>query len=251
MRAQPGVPWVVAHRGGAAEAPENTLAAVRHALAVGVEAVEVDVRLTADGVPVCLHDATLDRTTTGRGPLAAQPAAAVARLDATVRWRGRPRYAPEPPPPLAAVLAAIAGRAHLFVELKAQGSPAAMARLVHAVCQTLAAQEAFAWTTALSFDWAALAVLRRLAPGLPTQALVARPLRPADAARVAALGIASVGLPASSCDVAVVAAARGAGLPLNAWGAEERPLWERLRALGVTALTTDRPAALRAWRDAL
>jgi glycerophosphoryl diester phosphodiesterase len=251
MRAQPGVPWVVAHRGGAAEAPENTLAAVRRALAVGVDAVEVDVRLTADGVPVCLHDATLDRTTTGRGPLAAQPAAAVARLDATARWSGAPRYPPEPPPPLAAVLAAIAGRADLFVELKPQDDPAAMARLVHAVWRALAAHEAFAWATALSFDWAALVALRRLAPALPTQALVAGPLRPADAARVAALGIDSVGLPASGCDAATMAAARRAGLPVNAWGAEERATWERLRALGVAALTTDRPAALRGWRDAL
>ncbi|HLI26661.1 MAG TPA: glycerophosphodiester phosphodiesterase [Chloroflexota bacterium] len=247
MRTRPDAPLVVAHRGGAAEAPENTLAAVRHALAVGADAVEVDVRLTADGVPVCLHDATLDRTTNGRGLLAAHPAAAVARLDATARWRGTPRYPPEPPPPLAAVLATVAGRAQLFVELKLPPDAAAAAPLVHAVWQALAAHEAFAWTTALAFDWAALVALRQRAPGLATQALLRRPLRPGLAAQLAALGIASVGLPARHCDAAAVAAARAAGLLVNVWGANAPPAWERLRALGVAALTTDYPAALQAW----
>lgn len=63
--------FVVAHRGGALEAPENTVAAVRHAVAIGAQWIEVDVHLTRDGVPVVLHDETLDRTTDGVGPVSA------------------------------------------------------------------------------------------------------------------------------------------------------------------------------------
>ena len=63
---------VIGHRGAAARAPENTLAGLRRAKQLGCEAVEFDVRLTADGALVLCHDATLDRTTTGRGRVSAQ-----------------------------------------------------------------------------------------------------------------------------------------------------------------------------------
>ena len=246
MHARSDRPLLVAHRGGAAEAPENTLAAVRHALALGADAVEVDVRLTADGVPVCLHDATLERTSNGRGPLARQTAATIGRLDATAHWRATPRVEPEPPPMLAAVLALVAGHAQVFVELKPLGTRAAEARLVEAVLHTLEAHHALGWTTALSFDWSSLAAIRRRAPAVATQALLDRPLYPGEAARLATVGVASVGLPARYGDDAV-ATARAAGLLVNVWGAEDAATWQRLRALGVAALTTDRPAALRAW----
>ena len=63
-------PLVAAHRGGAALWPENSLLAFRNALALGVDCLESDVHLTADGELVILHDPTLDRTTTGTGPVA-------------------------------------------------------------------------------------------------------------------------------------------------------------------------------------
>ncbi|MFN7955995.1 MAG: glycerophosphodiester phosphodiesterase family protein [bacterium] len=78
---------MVAHRGGAALFPENTLEAFRAAAARWPTAViETDVRLTADGVPVLIHDPTVDRTTNGKGAVAAQPLAELARLDAAYRF---------------------------------------------------------------------------------------------------------------------------------------------------------------------
>ena len=74
-------PLVVGHRGLMQAAPENTLAAFRACLALKV-GFEFDVRRTEDGQLVCLHDATLERTTNGQGPLAKTPLAAVAKLDA-------------------------------------------------------------------------------------------------------------------------------------------------------------------------
>lgn len=65
--AVPGQPVVIAHRGGASLAPENSLLAIERAISLGCDAVEVDVRLSSDGFPVVIHDATLERTTEGCG----------------------------------------------------------------------------------------------------------------------------------------------------------------------------------------
>ena len=62
-------PHILAHRGGAALAPENTIAAFDHAVALGADMLETDVQLTADGVAVAFHDETLDRMTNLRGPI--------------------------------------------------------------------------------------------------------------------------------------------------------------------------------------
>jgi glycerophosphoryl diester phosphodiesterase len=76
------LPPVIGHRGAAASAPENTLAALRRACALGCRWVEFDVRLTADGEPILLHDARLERTTNGTGRAAALTLAAIRRHDA-------------------------------------------------------------------------------------------------------------------------------------------------------------------------
>src|SRR6195256_4622602 len=74
-------PLVFAHRGGSALAPENTMAAFDNGLALGADGLELDVRLSRDGVAVVHHDRTLDRTTTLRGPLAARAADELRRAD--------------------------------------------------------------------------------------------------------------------------------------------------------------------------
>lgn len=73
---------VYAHRGGAALAPENTIAAFDNGMKLGADGLELDVRLSSDGVVVVHHDATLERTTDGRGPVSALTAEELARLDA-------------------------------------------------------------------------------------------------------------------------------------------------------------------------
>lgn len=73
---------IVAHRGGSAVTPESTLAAFRYMLLRGVDAVEFDVSFTRDGVPVVLHDSTLNRTTNCRGPVSAITLAALKKCDA-------------------------------------------------------------------------------------------------------------------------------------------------------------------------
>ena len=76
------MPLVYAHRGGSALRPENTILAFDHGLALGADGLEFDVHLSRDGIVVIHHDATLDRTTNGHGPVAALNADELARLDA-------------------------------------------------------------------------------------------------------------------------------------------------------------------------
>ena len=102
----PWLEWRVlafGHRGSARLWPENTLRAFRGAVAAGAPALEMDLRATADGEVVVCHDATLDRTTDGSGPLAAHTLAEVRRLDAAYRFvpdHGAEERAPDGPYPL-------------------------------------------------------------------------------------------------------------------------------------------------------
>jgi glycerophosphoryl diester phosphodiesterase len=82
-------PLVFAHRGGCALGPENTLAAFDLGLAAGADGLELDVHLSADGIAVVHHDATLDRTTSASGPIASRTAAELARIDAGCRFADR------------------------------------------------------------------------------------------------------------------------------------------------------------------
>ena len=89
----PPWPQIIAHRGDAGPAPENTRLAIERAIKIGVDMVEVDVRLTKDGVPVLLHFERLEHTTTGSGLLADHTWEETQRLDAGA-WRG-PEFAGE------------------------------------------------------------------------------------------------------------------------------------------------------------
>lgn len=90
---------VIGHRGDRAHAPENTLESLRQAVALGVDAIEFDLRVSRDGALVVIHDETLDRTTDGSGPVALRTVSELRSLDAGARftpdegrtfpWRGR------------------------------------------------------------------------------------------------------------------------------------------------------------------
>ena len=95
----PHPPPVIGHRGAASHAPENTLAGIRKAAALGVTMIEIDSKLTADGVPVLLHDDLLDRTTSGAGPVREATLATIRTLDAGGWFADA--FAGEPVPTLA------------------------------------------------------------------------------------------------------------------------------------------------------
>src|SRR6202521_1749845 len=109
-------PFTSAHRGHSTAAPENTLAALGAAWRAGATVAEIDVRMTRDGELVLLHDPTLDRTTTGHGPVSARTLAELAELDAG-GWFGA-AFAGEAIPRLDEVLDWARGKIGLLVELK-------------------------------------------------------------------------------------------------------------------------------------
>jgi glycerophosphoryl diester phosphodiesterase len=113
------------------EAPENTLAAFRRAIELGADLIELDVRQTADGHVVAIHDETVDRTTDGSGTVRDMPLAAVRELDAG-SWMGR-RFAGERVPTLREVLELTRGRIGLAIEIKAGSRryPGIEATIVH------------------------------------------------------------------------------------------------------------------------
>src|SRR6185437_92141 len=82
----PAAQLVIAHRGNSAFFPENTLEAFERAVALGADALELDVRLSSDGRAVVIHDPTLERTTNGTGAVGAQALAGLQRLDAGFRF---------------------------------------------------------------------------------------------------------------------------------------------------------------------
>jgi glycerophosphoryl diester phosphodiesterase len=154
---------VVAHRGASVEAPENTLAAYDQAVERGADAVEFDVRLTADGIPVVLHDPDLARTTDASGLVREVRLEELARVR-TVEGHGIPT--------LAEALRLLSGRIAVDIELKnipgeadftPDGEP-----LVEATLDAIGSS-GFAGSVLLSsFNPASIAHARRLAPEIPT-----------------------------------------------------------------------------------
>jgi glycerophosphoryl diester phosphodiesterase len=110
-------PFIIAHRGDTNVAPENTMAAFRVAINSGAEYIEVDVRLTRDGVPVVIHDGSLDRTTNGTGAVSKHTYAEIRHLDAG-SWFS-PEFAAERVPTLEEVLNESRGKTCILAHLKA------------------------------------------------------------------------------------------------------------------------------------
>lgn len=172
-RALPAWPYprAIAHRGAGKLAPENTLAAFRHGASFGYRMFEFDVKLSGDGVAVLLHDATLDRTTSGTGRLDALALGQIAQLDAG-GWHS-PAYAGEPVPTLAAIARYL--RANNFLaNIEIKPVPGAEGRTGAAVALDARTLWAGADVPPLlsSFSEEALAAAREAAPELPRALLL-------------------------------------------------------------------------------
>lgn len=155
-------PYLLAHRGNRVRCPENTLAAFRQALADGADALETDLHLTADGVFVCIHDATVDRTTDGAGPVAGMTLAELKTLSASY---GRPEFQSERAPTLAELASLLPADVALALELKTDRflEPAICQRLV----DELRAAGVLERTVILSFSLARVQAVQAAAPDLP------------------------------------------------------------------------------------
>src|SRR5581483_5764644 len=179
-------PVVIAHRGASASEPENTLAAFEAALAAGAPLVELDVRLSADGVPVVIHDADVARTTDGFGWVHELTLAELRALNAGTAAR------PERIPTLDEVLRVVSGRGGVALEIKnVPGEPAYehdRERIVEATLALLETADFDGPGLVLSFNPRSIAAVRRLAPAVPTGFLTTRALDPDEALALALEG---------------------------------------------------------------
>lgn len=239
LRRLGGAPLIVAHRGASGLAPENTMTAFRVAIDLGAPAVECDVHLTADGVPVIIHDATLDRTTSGSGSVAAHTYEQIRTLDAGAWLDGR--FAGERVPALHEALDLCARRARLVVELKAGGGEALVVAALDAIERAKTTDVAV-----ISFGLDEVRLVAQHRPDLSLGFLVSgmhlRQHGAATAVEMAtSLGARFFCPQANAVDASVMAASGAAGLPVSVWTVDDPARMRELASLGVDAITTNRP----------
>lgn len=231
------LPRVFAHRCGGALAPENTLAGLRIAAAMGFRAVEFDVMLSADGSPWLIHDETLERTTSGSGRVCDTADAVLRRLDAGA-YQHR-AFAGEPVPSLVEAAASCRELGLMAnVEIKpAAGFAALTGEVVARHIVDLWPGESLPLVS--SFSEVALEAARRVAPQLPLACLWDCP--PADwQQRLAVLGGFSLHCAANQLDDDVLAAAHADGILVLCYTVNQRQAAESLFKRGVTAVFSDR-----------
>lgn len=250
-----------AHRGGSKLRPENTLVAFDHGLSLGADGLELDVRLSSDGVPMVHHDATLDRTTSGTGPLSACTADALQELDAGhhftgldgASWRHRGCVIPR----LEVVLARYP-QVPLIIELK--GDDPEVARRAVAMVRNAGAMDRVCFA---GFEDAVVQAARAEGPDVVSSA-AREEIRwflyrswVALAPRQTAYQAFQV--PETSGATRVVSrrfvrAAQRAGIPVAVWTVDEPKAMERLLGWGVRGVISDRPdvavPVVRRWRAA-
>lgn len=253
-----GAPLVFAHRGGSKLRPENTIAAFDHGLSLGADGLEFDVRLSSDGVPMVHHDETLDRTTSGTGPLAARTAEALEWLDAGhhfrdlsgTAWRDQGCRIPR----LETVLARYPA-IPIIMELK--GADPEVARRAVALVR---AADAIDRVCFAGFDGAVLRTAR--AEGADVVSSAAREeirwflYRSWVAVAPRRTAYQALQVPEKAGAMRVVSrrfvrAARRAGLPVAVWTVNDPADMARLLDWGVRGLISDRPdlavPLLRRW----
>ncbi|MDV2482124.1 glycerophosphodiester phosphodiesterase [Methanoculleus sp. Wushi-C6] len=219
---------IIGHRGAGALEPENTLRALRRGMACA-DLVEVDVRLTKDGIPVAIHDATVDRTTDGTGPVKGYIIEDLKELDA---GEG------ETIPTLREILDIIQGQTGLVVEIKEPGTEA----IVASVLMDLMPEQLFL----VSFHPGSVATAKRLLPGAKAGLIYSQETPdPVDLARSAQ---ADLILPRwDRLSHGVVEQAHDAGLLVVPWTLNAEDEFEEAARLGVDGFASDDPCAARRY----
>jgi glycerophosphoryl diester phosphodiesterase len=245
---------VIAHRGGAGLRPENTLAAFEHARALGADVLEMDTRATADGTLVVLHDATVDRTTNGHGPVDAMPLAELKKLDAGYRWtmdggRSYPFRATGVRVPTLSEVFERFPDTHMVVEIKPPRPS-----LARDLCSLIRRTRMSSRVLVASMHASNLEAFRRdcaevvtsMGPGEARLFYLASVLRLAAALtpEAQALQIPYAWGERVLVNAPLVAAARARNLKLEVWTLNDEARMRQALALGVDGIMTDRPDLL-------
>lgn len=235
-----GVPLLGAHRGNSDECPENTLASFASALEVGVDMIECDVHLTADGRLAVIHDHLVDRTTDGHGLVRDHTLGELKQLDAG-SWKHE-RYRGERIPELHEVLRLARGQAGVAIEIKnlPLHYEGLEARLVETVQQEAMADQVIV----IAFDHRSLRRIHDLTPQILTGALEAA--RPVDVLRLLSDAQADAYCPHwASIDLPTAQELRQAGKLIGVWTVDDPIALAWAKALPANAIYTNKPRTIR------
>ncbi len=234
---------IIAHRGASARAPENTLAAIRLAAAEGARWVEVDVKLSRDGVCILMHDDLLRRTTNGRGEVAQYDIDELARLDAG-SWFNR-RFAGERIPTLVETLE-LCLALDLDINLEIKPCPGRQHETAIRMVETLQRHwpAGRPWPLISSFAVASLEEVRLHAPEMPRGLLIGRPTKRARD-MLDRLDCVTLHCDAKRVSRELVSKLAATGRPVLCYTVNDPHRARRLLEMGVASIITDRPADLQ------
>lgn len=237
---------VAAHRGGALLWPENSLLAFRSALALGADYLELDVHLSRDGEVMVIHDPTLDRTTTGSGPVRERTRAELGAL----RLKDKGGAVTEERIPTLEEVAALAARARrpMLLEVKVDERRQRYPGIEEKVLAILDRHGVPPATVVMAFEAETWRDLRRLRPEMRAGALYSPRMLQQQAVTLEQVlvelrqaGVAFVGLSQALVGPEAVEQSRRAGLLLGVWTVNEPDAIRRFIGEGVGVVITDRP----------
>ena len=229
-------PFLWAHRGASSCAPENTMAAFTAAVAGGADGLELDIHLSCDGVPVVIHDETLERTTDGCGHVAEMTLQQLQRLDAGSWFSAE--FKGEPIPLLEEVLRAFAGQLRLNLELKEFSAGMVMLKLLK--------QYPSADIVVSSFNYELLKRLRAVDDDLALAVLFEIGNWRYAVQVVRELSACAFHPSVSQVNSPMLATCKQAGLPVSVWTVDDVCVAKSLVKDGVSGLFTNDPANLKA-----
>lgn len=240
-------PMIIAHRGYAAQAPENTLASMDLAIEAGAQALEWDVSTPACGTPVLFHDPHLGRTTNGVGPLRRRTFGQLQSLDAG-KWFS-PQFEGERVPSFAQALEHVKGRVeHIFSEVKGYRELEDIDRMVKLV--TDAGMDDV--VTFISLDWKNVERIRGQNPTIRIGYIIDEREEYEEALeRALADGRALLDLEHTLvlADPSLASRARERGIELAVWTVNDPAEADRLWAAGVQGFTTDQVGPMLEWAE--
>lgn len=229
----------IAHRGASSYAPENTIAAFDLAIEMGARHIELDVHVTQDNHVVVIHDDTVDRTTSGAGPVTSYTLAALKALDAG-SWLGR-KFSGERIPTLSEIFRRYDGRVHIHTEIKGHS-----AHLSELTVQLVREHGMTKQVTITSFQRARLEETRAHAPELPTGWLVPE-ATDVVVAQARAMGLTQLCPKAGTITPALVERLHAEGFVVRAWGVATEDLMRQVVKAGADGMTVNFPDKLIAY----
>ena len=255
------IPLIVAHRGASAVVPENTLAAFQRAVECGADGIEFDVRLAGDGVPVVIHDQTLERTAGQPGRVSDVTSDELSRTDVGT-WFNRaniemaaPEFEQQTVPTLRETLDILAGfSGRIYVELKSEEPD--ILPLCRAVADIIVNSPLLLQIVVKSFRLAAIPAMRTLCPDVTTAALfepgIKTILRKKHHILTIAreLGADELSIHRSLATHELVTAAEQAGFPVAVWTVDEPKWLTKAVETGIYALITNDPNKMMQVREA-